>query len=1036
MSARSDPATPLATPRDDDAPASSAAPTPIPQPPAQLRSAASAPPRQRRPPELKIDPPRADLRALNPTASSMTPRPPPVSTPNGKGSLVEIGDGWARCTPGDGGRAYFWHRKNDRKQFDAPVLKTEVLNKQLLRAAAGGDAEQMGELLKGGANVNAADPTGTTPAMKAAASGDMECLKALLAYKPSLQLVNSQGRTALHIAAFWGRVGFGTDPGCIGALMRAGADPKAAVVGSEDGTTPTQLACIGLLGDGSSPTGGGMTPRTPRAALVPRGMPGSPVIAPAINKSDVELLLSVGPDEYSAIKQEELDEAKRKRDEAKRRAMKAALAKNALRRFQSTPSGPAKPPRSSTKLARINSVDDEAVRRREKAEEEAAKEEQAAKEAKEEDARRKEDVAKTIQRHARGAIARMKTKERLTQNRLGLLLARLAKFAKRMEDGDPLTETELQQLAADTVELLALLKERPELADLIRERHCYEALDVLRRAQMLVKLAVDRNKAAMLLLKKQREKQSGEKNGALWVITDALRQELRDKTISELKQRAAKLRIDPNRQFEALASAGVGQRVTNMAELLLKTMEGAGHGDDLLRVLSTALKSELALLPTEELTRRAIGLGIEPSIATQALSSTNPNQMLAELIVDKLLWDATDSKAKYMVGRFSSNLSKNLRDLLAGNIASNAMDTMLLVEPDRVMARIDKENTSAQTIQRHARGRISRTNLEARRAKLDREREAKARHVQQTNAAVRIQQSARGGAVRKQAEAMRQLRMRVAQVIVKRAMKWKLNAMRKRAEKQKSDNAARIVQACWRGHETRKLLEKLGEERIEVWAFSGHTRAARQWFERYSGLPISEQGWLTKPQLHQLVIELRSRHGLPMFDAVVEREVQQMMDGTWDQPVGNNDTKHGVSRRHASTNMRAERPKGKTYHDKLSFPRWLKIIRASEKRTVPTCAPPAASQFSGPAHGWSHNTRWALEYPHIRGGDPIFPRMKGKSSCGHSQNRFYPVGSGLSGRDIPGVGATQSPGVTRKPLAQAIWTWCGESSQFVLNNRV
>lgn len=272
MSARSDPATPLVTPRDADQPDQSGL--------------------KRRPPELNVPTPPSVLR---PSGSSTTPR---LSTPSGKGLLVEIGDGWARCTPGDGGRPYYWHRKKDVKQFDIPKLATEVLDKQLLRAAGEGDAKLMDELLKRGAKVDAADPAGTTPTMKASAMGNVKCLNLLLSYKPNLKATNSQGRTALHIAAFWGRIGFGTDSGCIGLLMRAGADAAARVVGSEEGMTAIQLACIGLLGEGSSPNG--LSPRTPRISTTPRSgsrvaVPGSPAGSPAIKKTDVELLLSVGP---------------------------------------------------------------------------------------------------------------------------------------------------------------------------------------------------------------------------------------------------------------------------------------------------------------------------------------------------------------------------------------------------------------------------------------------------------------------------------------------------------------------------------------------------------------------------------------------------------------------------------------------------------------------------------------------------------------------------------------------------------------------
>ena len=254
MSARSDPATPLATPREVGPPSSSPAPK-------RLR----------------------ELQLSSPLSDSTMPRQP---TPPGTGSMVEIGGGWTQCTPGDGGR------KKDAKRFDLPVLKTEPLDKQLLHAVGEGDAQLVDTLLKSGANVDAADPTGTTPTMVAAASGDAACLQALLSHKPNLTATNSQGRTALHVAAFLGRIGAGTDPGCIGLLMRAGADPTAPVVGSDGGATPMQLACIGLLGDGDSPR----CPSSPRGATTPRR--GSRVRlpkTPTIKKADVELLLSAGP---------------------------------------------------------------------------------------------------------------------------------------------------------------------------------------------------------------------------------------------------------------------------------------------------------------------------------------------------------------------------------------------------------------------------------------------------------------------------------------------------------------------------------------------------------------------------------------------------------------------------------------------------------------------------------------------------------------------------------------------------------------------
>jgi hypothetical protein len=104
-------------------------------------------------------------------------------------------------------------------------------------------------------------------------------------------------------------------------------------------------------------------------------------------------------------------------------------------------------------------MDDEATRAREK----EAEERQAQAEAEAEAAakrQKQEAAAKTIQRHMRGALARMSSKVRMRENRMDELLKRLMAAVQRLEAGEEFTEAELQQLAADMAEVLALLKVR------------------------------------------------------------------------------------------------------------------------------------------------------------------------------------------------------------------------------------------------------------------------------------------------------------------------------------------------------------------------------------------------------------------------------------------------------------------------------------------------------------------------------------------------------------------------------------------------
>jgi hypothetical protein len=166
-------------------------------------------------------------------------------------------------------------------------------------------------------------------------------------------------------------------------------------------------------------------------------------------------------DEYSKIKQAEIDAAKAKLEAEKARAMNKALAGNALRRFQSTPTGP-KPQLVPKRLARIATVDEQYSKENAEKEKQAEREKQARLDQEKEKAARRikerNDAATRIQKHVRGALARMASKQKTREKRVETLLKRLAAAAQRLEAGEDISEEELQQLAADMAELLALLK--------------------------------------------------------------------------------------------------------------------------------------------------------------------------------------------------------------------------------------------------------------------------------------------------------------------------------------------------------------------------------------------------------------------------------------------------------------------------------------------------------------------------------------------------------------------------------------------------
>lgn len=541
----------------------------------------------------------------------------------------------------------------------------------------------------------------------------------------------------------------------------------------------------------------------------------------------------------------------------------------------------------------------------------------------------------------------------------------------------------------------------PKLADLIRKLSGVDALDVLRKAKRFVKLKTKRGNKVTA--------------SALETITKYLRDELENLSANELVQRAEAHGVDPAAIGIAMNTDDICEQAAQLTNLVISAIETAASisGEDLLGAIAAALRAELARLPQNELVRRARVLGIHRQPLSRALASSDAQAQLASLIVDRLIQSAGGSFSTHLEGKLSDDLAGQIQELLAENVETSALDALLIVEPERTLAALQKDKGAAMVIQRYARGKAARMKVQERVAQLRTAECRRAAALRSHEAAVCIQQHVRLQQVRKKATAKRKLRLDCALRVLRQAVRVKLKGMRKRKERLIHQWAATKIQAVRRGHEARVLLQQLREEGVEVWLVSAHTRAARDWFERFSGMSVAKCSWLRRDQLHRLIIELRSTHGLPVVDSVVEREVREMLDGSFD----------GVS----------SRAQGRTYHNKLSFARWLQIVRAAEQRRVPRSAPRTVNPKIPPP-GWSVRPRWALEYPQIRGGDMVFPKMD-RAGRYVEQNRYYPVGLGLSGREIPCVGAVHAPAVMRKPLANALWTWCGDSSHFVHYNR-
>ena len=105
----------------------------------------------------------------------------------------------------------------------------------LVKAAESGRVKQLKKMLLQGADANgSADSRGGRPLSSAAAFGELECVKALLAAGANPDLANMYGSTALHEAAFHGQLG------ALKCLLDHGAlvDPT-----DQQGATPLVAAC-------------------------------------------------------------------------------------------------------------------------------------------------------------------------------------------------------------------------------------------------------------------------------------------------------------------------------------------------------------------------------------------------------------------------------------------------------------------------------------------------------------------------------------------------------------------------------------------------------------------------------------------------------------------------------------------------------------------------------------------------------------------------------------------------------------------------
>eukprot|EP01045_Picozoa_sp_COSAG04_P028392 COSAG04_NODE_4390_length_2124_cov_3.453333_3_plen_135_part_01 len=107
------------------------------------------------------------------------------------------------------------------------IVRTDALqDKQLVEAAKGGDASEVGRLLEDGADPEAKDEDGRPALVLAAMHGQLDALKLLRQHRATLDATNSYGATALIYAASFGKADCTEAGACGEELLELGDLPR------------------------------------------------------------------------------------------------------------------------------------------------------------------------------------------------------------------------------------------------------------------------------------------------------------------------------------------------------------------------------------------------------------------------------------------------------------------------------------------------------------------------------------------------------------------------------------------------------------------------------------------------------------------------------------------------------------------------------------------------------------------------------------------------------------------------------------------
>ena len=153
--------------------------------------------------------------------------------------------GWVLVSPAEGA-SYYAQPRTQKTQYDEPreLRELQQLSLELVRGAEAGGAEDIDKLLVQGAALNARDTAGVTPVMKAAMFGNTRALARLLEEGPDLSCRDTKhGRTPLLWAVACGECVGDSLGGCVGMLIRAGANPEDV---DSAGQHAMDLCCLAL----------------------------------------------------------------------------------------------------------------------------------------------------------------------------------------------------------------------------------------------------------------------------------------------------------------------------------------------------------------------------------------------------------------------------------------------------------------------------------------------------------------------------------------------------------------------------------------------------------------------------------------------------------------------------------------------------------------------------------------------------------------------------------------------------------------------